>query len=155
MQKNPLIFKKALQILAIKQYSRHELLEKLLQRNFPENEISIVLDHLEKIGYLNDNNYKNSLILSYLRKGFHYRSIPYKLKEKGLHAESEEITNLASENDLSVEKILVTLIEKNRKKSQNSLIRVIISHGHDYRLANEIIKKMKLTDFEEHEIEDI
>lgn len=69
---------KALDLLAVRPLSRKELTRKLAEREIPEAEAEEAADWLEGLGFLNDENYAQSLVRHYSAKGYG----PYRLKEE-------------------------------------------------------------------------
>lgn len=83
----PNAYKTALNLLARREHSRHELQNKLLQKNFPQELIATVLDKLATEGLLNDQRFCEAFIHSRTNKGYGPLRIKEELRQRGIPAE--------------------------------------------------------------------
>jgi len=87
---------KALDLLARREHSRSELLQKLLERGFLENEIINVLDTLKKEGLQSDARFVECYISSRSRKGFGPVRIAMELRARDVE---DELIKLGLQNE--------------------------------------------------------
>lgn len=75
----------AYRYLTIRSRSRSEVAQKLRDREFPPDIISSVIDHLIKLGYLNDEQFARDWAASRVRsRGFGRRRLEQELRIKGI-----------------------------------------------------------------------
>jgi regulatory protein len=75
----------AYRYLTIRPRSRHEVEQKLRDREFPPAIVASVLSHLEQLGYLNDEEFARQWATSRVRmRGFGRRRIEQELRNKGV-----------------------------------------------------------------------
>ncbi len=78
----------AYRFLAIRPRSRQEVERKLRDKEFPLSVISRVIDHLDRLGYVNDREFAGQWARSRVRlRGFGRRRIEQELREKGVDRE--------------------------------------------------------------------
>ncbi|GAB4262485.1 MAG: recombination regulator RecX [Methylomicrobium sp.] len=73
-----------LRLLARREHSRLELLNKLLARGFPRDRIEPVLDDLSERGWLDDGRFAESYVRQRIEKGFGPNRIDYELRQLGI-----------------------------------------------------------------------
>jgi regulatory protein len=91
----------AYRYLAIRPRSRAEVEQKLADREFPQTIVSAVIDHLLRLGYLNDREFARQWAASRTRtRGFGRRRIEQELRLKGVDREliRETLTGLFEES---------------------------------------------------------
>ena len=95
----PSPYQLALEILTRRDYSQHDLEQKLKSKNCDPNEIPNAVSELKKAGYLNDARYAESFIHSRRQKGYGPARISQELRIKGINdeiiAEALQITDNA------------------------------------------------------------
>jgi regulatory protein len=75
----------AYRYLTIRSRSCSELAQKLRDREFPPSIISSVIDHLEKLGYLNDEQFAREWVATRVRsRGLGRRRLEQELRMKGV-----------------------------------------------------------------------
>lgn len=74
----------AINLLSRREYSHHELLQKLSQRSADIERIEQVLDNLTSAGYQNDERFAESFLRSRINRGLGRMRIERELKEKGV-----------------------------------------------------------------------
>jgi len=78
----------AYRYLTIRPRSRHEIDRKLRDREFPPDLVSSVIDHLIKLGYLNDEQFARQWAASRVRnRGYGRRRIEQELRIKGISSD--------------------------------------------------------------------
>lgn len=75
----------AMDLLSRREHSRHELEQKLLQRDFDAEEISQALDRLQQEGLQSDQRYAESYVYLRAQKGFGPLKIEYELRQRGIN----------------------------------------------------------------------
>lgn len=90
-----------MQILGVRDHSRHELRQKLLARGYEEDEIEGALDRLEGYGYLDEAKYAELLVRSHSDRG--RRGLADLLRRKGVDEDVWRplLADLDSEEELS------------------------------------------------------
>ncbi len=79
-----------MRILSRRDYTRHQMEEKLRQKGFVDEDIEEVLDYLEGSNLINDNRYAENFVYFKLKDGYGKRRIEYELKRRGV---KDEIIN--------------------------------------------------------------
>ncbi len=74
----------AINLLSRREYSRHELLQKLSQRSSDNDQIEQVLDKLTEAGYQSDERFAESFLRSRINRGLGQMRIERELKDKGI-----------------------------------------------------------------------
>ena len=86
----------ALRLLARREHSRHELLQKLTRR-YGAAEVQVALDQLEEDGYLSEQRFTASFLRMRVAQGHGLIRIRFDLKQKGVSPEVlEQVLNEAS-----------------------------------------------------------
>lgn len=80
-------YNKAVELLARREHSHYELKNKLLGRDYTEQEIEPALIQLEQENYLSDVRFAESYVRLRVEKGFGARKIKAELYEKGINSE--------------------------------------------------------------------
>ena len=78
------VYNVAVRYLARRDYSRHELLQKLAAKAFGKTEIEHVLDHLAEHGYQSDERFTEMYIRTRLNAGDGPFKIKIALRQKGI-----------------------------------------------------------------------
>ncbi len=92
---NKSILHKSIDLLSRREHSTKELQQKLLQRQFVEDEIEPVISYLIANDYLSDERYAESMYRVRVNKGYGKRFIESELAQKGVN---RTIINLVAEN---------------------------------------------------------
>lgn len=74
----------AINLLSRREYSRHELYQKLIARTPSETYLLQLLDQLAQAGYQSDQRFTESFIRSRINRGLGQMRIERELKEKGI-----------------------------------------------------------------------
>ncbi len=91
-------------ILAIRDHGRAELRTKLLRRGFEEEPVRKVLEELERLGWLNDREYAETLARRELDRGRGLNYIRAKLVRRGVSVEPACAT--PAEEEASLKRLL-------------------------------------------------
>lgn len=78
----------AVGLLARRDYSRHQIKTKLIQKGFELTEIESVLDRCVDNGYLDDDRFAALLLRSHIGKGHGLNKIRQSMMQKGLSKET-------------------------------------------------------------------
>jgi regulatory protein len=115
-------FDSAVRSLSRRNHSRWELKTKLLQKGFPSEEIKSALDHVMKLGYLNDQSFAYDYCRHRLKQSPRGRKLlSVELKKRGLSRNLieqvlDDIYQEFSETDL-----VAGLVEKWRRSKSDEL----------------------------------
>jgi regulatory protein len=93
----------ALSLLALREHSKTELLNKLLVKGFNKDEIAVVLQNLEKNGLQNDERFAENYTLTRSKHGFGPIRIEAELHERGI--ETKIIKKVLAELEITWEKL--------------------------------------------------
>lgn len=74
----------AINLLSRREYSRHELYQKLIARTSSETVLEKILNRLEEAGYQSDLRFSESFLRSRINRGLGKMRIERELKEKGI-----------------------------------------------------------------------
>jgi len=74
----------AINLLSRREYSRHEIFQKLSPRAQDQDELQQVLNRLEELGYQSDQRFAESFLRSRIYRGLGKNRIVRELKEKGI-----------------------------------------------------------------------
>lgn len=74
----------AINLLSRREYSRHELYQKLVARTSSETYLLQLLDHLIESGYQSDQRFTESFLRSRISRGLGLMRIERELREKGI-----------------------------------------------------------------------
>jgi SOS response regulatory protein OraA/RecX len=83
-----MIEKVVLRLLSLKSYSTYELRKKLVRKGFEPQEVEIVLEKFQKLGFLNDQDLAERRVEAYKRRGYGPHRIAGKFKQQGLKPSS-------------------------------------------------------------------
>ena len=77
----------AINLLSRREYSRHEIFQKLSPRAQDQDELQQVLNKLEELGYQSDQRFAESFLRSRIYRGLGKNRIVREMKEKGISLE--------------------------------------------------------------------
>ncbi|MGL6167767.1 MAG: regulatory protein RecX [Fusobacteriaceae bacterium] len=126
-------------LLALKDYFKKILLDKLL-KIYKEKEIILnVLDKVEMKGYIDDYNMAKDYIRTH--KNYGTNKLKFELMKKGIS--NSEISELLEENKETEYEILEKLIEKQKEKPQEKIIMSLMRKGFEYKIIKMILDGRK------------
>ena len=148
-ESNQTALSKALELLSKRSYSKAILKEKLLLRDFEENETSQAIKKLESLGFIDDKKFAENLVREYSEfKRYGRQRIKLKLREKKI---PEEIASEALENiELEIEENnLKELVKKNLNKNKNlsrekrytRTLGFLLRRGFSYELSKKALQE--------------
>jgi regulatory protein len=77
----------AINLLSRREYSRHELFQKLEPRSKDESQVQQLLDKLVEAGYQSDQRFAESFLRSRINRGLGHMRIARELNDKGIDAD--------------------------------------------------------------------
>lgn len=144
-------FNYALNLLSFKPRSKYELVSKLKEKEIKTQNIALVIDKLESLGYLNDLDFANGFTKAKMQKLKGPKYIESELKLK--HIEDEVIKLSLEQYSLKAQwEIVDKIIEKNIdklycypvNKQISKLTSILVSHGFSSNVIND---RLRLIDF--------
>lgn len=88
----------AIHLLSRREHSQKELIQKLLTREFQQDDLTEVIEHLLAKNYLSDERYAESMIRNRVNRGYGWRFIKNELGHKGVN--SSTISAALQEQDI-------------------------------------------------------
>ena len=144
----------ALKLLSIREHSRYELRQKLIQRGFADVAILDVLNNLASLDIQSDLRFTQSYLRMRALRGYGPIRIQQELKEKGINAEI--ISQMMAKCDINWAAQMAVLFRKKFQKiPQNSIEKFKLHRFFYYRGFNSdqiklFFKQMHLT-YEDNE----
>ncbi len=137
--------KKSMDILSRKPVTKNELKNKLHEKGYDESVISVAVQELTELGYLNDYDYA-TLYLDYAtEKCYGKKKIVYELTHKGV--DSDIIYEVLDEHyKPTLEELSDMIFSKygsvdcSDLKTRQRIMRFFVSRGFDFDEANDAIK---------------
>ena len=92
---------RALALLDRRDYSRAELLKKLLEKGEDEAEATAAVDRLEELGFVDDARYAPIVVRHYAAKGYGARRVQQELARRGIPKElwDEAMAQMPAQDD--------------------------------------------------------
>ncbi len=138
-------YNQALAHLARKDYSEYKLKQKLKDKGYEREVIAETINELLEKNYLREDLYIEARVKGFLRKGYSYDVIRYRLSQEFCEASLEEIENIAHEIGLTKDAQLKDLVEKkvridydfvpNKQKLRDRVLRYAGNRGHSISKA--------------------
>lgn len=138
----------ALSLLSVRDYSTAKLTKKLLEKEYPSEEVVETIRWLTDLSYLSDTRYIRSRIKGLARKGYSSYAIQERLKgeDQSLLTSQEEILTILREEGIEKEEILQKVVEKKLKgktelslKEYSKLVRYLIGKGYRYDEIKKVV----------------
>ncbi|MDC1173783.1 regulatory protein RecX [Bacteriovoracaceae bacterium] len=139
----------AIRLLARRDYSRHKLTQKLIDKKFEKEIATDVIQYLIDESYLKEEHYIEARIKGFMHKNYSAHFVMQKLNQENCYPEEEIIEQIFREYNVNSETQILDLIRKklnimsidktNIQKSREKLIRYVLSKGHQYSEANRYI----------------
>lgn len=129
---------KAFALLARKGYFSKELRKKLLEKGYPEEEISALIQELTQRGWLNDQERASRFVEVQRQKGYGAKMIALKLREKAGPIEVELDESEDALIALIQKRYLSKLAEKREK-----VIQALLRRGYSYDLICKALQSLK------------
>ena len=147
---NKSVLNTALRILTRRDHSRFELVRKLKQRGFCQEDIDVAVSSCERFDYINDERTAKVYIRQLKRRGYGKKRIQLELNKKGLKGDPiQQILNESvSERDESegAERILTKNVkrferEKDLQKRRDKMYRFLHTRGFSRDVITNTIKR--------------
>ena len=145
MKSTPSARQVAVSLLAGRDYSRHQIKQKLEAKGFEGSEIETVLDACEQSGYIDDKRFAQSLLRSHIYKGHGPIRIKQAMKLKGLNADL--VTQTINESDCDWFELAKQKAQKKYAdkpvvdyKDKAKRIRFLMGQGFDYEQASGVLE---------------
>ena len=92
---------RAIALLDRRDYSRRELIRKLMEKGEDPTEAEEAVDHLVEIGFVNDSRYSKLLVRHYAAKGYGEGRVKQELSRRGIDKElwDEALTEMPEQDD--------------------------------------------------------
>jgi regulatory protein len=132
--------------LSLRSYPTAELVA-LLEKNLVSSEtIDKIINDCKRYGYLNDKEWIESFVKSETARGVGPQKILYKLRSKGIDANTAEMFLKDNSRDEDVITVLKKLLETkykrfdlNNYKEKNKVINSLLRKGYSYDSINQVI----------------
>ncbi|MGK0367165.1 MAG: regulatory protein [Thermoproteota archaeon] len=138
------IYNYCIKLLSKCDYSIYKITNKLNQKQFPEDQIETVINHLIRKKFINEEGYIRKRVLQFLEKGFSNSAIITKCELENLDVHEMVIEDVRNEIGRPAEDEIKNLINKKLKyktiptdpdqlfKFKQSIARFLQSKGHNY-----------------------
>jgi regulatory protein len=133
-------------ILSSRDYSEYNLRQKLKDKIYSIDEIENAIFEIKSKGYLREDLYACSRIKIFMEKGYSPEYILQKMEQENITICIENINAVFTEYRISQEDQIERLVRKKMQdksdfdiKSENKILRYLISKGHDFSLAKKIM----------------
>lgn len=147
---NKSVLNTALRILTRRDHSRFELVRKLKQRGFCQEDIDVAVSSCERFDYINDERTARVYIRQLKRRGYGKKRIQLELNKKGLKGDpiQQILDESVSERDESegAERILTKNVkrferEKDLHKRRDKMYRFLNTRGFSRDVITNTIKR--------------
>lgn len=139
---------KAIRILTRKDYSIHKLTKKLLDLNFSNDDVSLVINTLVDERFLREDQYIESRVKGFMHKYCSPTFIQQKLSEENCKIEISSIIEIFEEYNYSTSYQIDYLIDKKLRSIKNvdnntypKIMRFLLSKGHNYNESKALLLK--------------
>lgn len=144
-------YQQAIKLIARKDYSRHKLKQKLLDKEFQSHLIDELIELLVEEKYLREDYYKEARIKGMINKGYHPNYIHQKMYQEKCPVTDQEIEEVLLECNTNEESLLSDLIKKKYRimdsldesksdqQKREKILRFVASKGHCPHQARNII----------------
>lgn len=133
-------------ILTLRDYSEHQLREKLKVKKYSIDEIDSALNEIRNKGYLREDLYASARIKIFMEKGYSPEYISQKMAQENINVTNETIDAVFTEYQFSPENQIERLVRKKIQgktdfdfKSESKILRYLISKGHDFSTSKKIM----------------
>ena len=148
-------YHQALKYLAIKDYTRKQIKDKLLAKDYDEKQIEVILRLLEEKDLVNDKTFAKEFISHSSSRQMGFRKVLIKLKEKGIPEDILDTLKDMYSFDNELKKAIdlgMKLVSGNKTKSKQALRRKISDklffNGFDYEVVQAAIEAVEFEDDE-------
>lgn len=146
------VFNTAIRLLARRDHSEYELIQKLKQRGFETDVIARVISECARLNYLNDERTAEVFIRQFKRKGYGKKRIQIELNRKGL--KGKRITDILykSVSESDEREAAKRVLKKNKKKFEgendplkrrDKIYRLLYTKGISEGIINDLVQKFR------------
>ena len=152
MMRKKTAYNKALDLLAIQDYSKDKLTKKLLKNGYELHEVNHVMETLEKNSLLNERRMSECKIKSLIQKGYGPEFIRQSLDNNHLQYDECQIEEAYETVGINADQQIAQLLEKKFKhakdwdltddsgyKTKQKILRFLLSKGHDPEKCEEAV----------------
>jgi regulatory protein len=145
-------FKYSLKLIEMKDYTIHEIRNKLTLKSYSEQTIEKVVGKLEELGFLNDNKFSERYLHdSLLIKKHGIKKIAYNLKQKGIS--QEKIDSIEVNYDIQYDNAYILAAKKYKQLEgkiniKEKIFRFLVTKGYDFDIAKKVCEKILNNDEE-------
>lgn len=142
-------------LLSMRDYSEFKLREKLREKGYPQEIVSVTIAEMKNFGFIKEDYYRQSKIKMRLKQGKAARFIREELKQEKISVTEEHLEealldlNLSQEsilNDLLLKKTrnidLATLDFESKQKLERKVIGNLVRLGHDFNSIKKNLDRM-------------
>jgi regulatory protein len=140
----------AIRLLTKRNYSKAKLIQKLKQKEYTPTEIEEAVSEVIAKRYLKEDEYIESRIKNFMRRGDSPARIQQKLSGEGCHAELETVLSIFKEYEFTSNDQLGQLIEKKLRSTPKDLVdfpkkqkilQFLASRGHSREAAQSALEQ--------------
>ena len=134
----------AIYLLSRQMYTAAIIGDKLMQKDYSSKDTELVIQEMQKLGYINDINYADVYFRNLISQGNHgYFGIKQRLQRKKLP--EKEITRVMSALDTTVETNIALKFVKAQTNisSQEKIVRMMQNRGFRWEAISEVLRKFK------------
>jgi regulatory protein len=138
-----------LKILSSRDYSEHQLREKLAGKQHSLDEIDFAINEIKSRGFLREEAYSEIRIKGLMTRGYSPDYIQQKLAEEHLSVTTETIDSVFTEYRLTPEDQIDRLVRKKIQgksdldyNQQSKVLRYLLSKGHDFGNSKKVLKNI-------------
>jgi regulatory protein len=139
-------FKYSLKLIEMKDYTIHEIKNKLCFKSYSEQTIEKVVGKLEELGFLNDNKFSERYLHdSLLIKKYGINKIVYNLKQKGIS--QTDVNLIEASYDVQYNNAYI-LADKKYKQLEGKInvkekiFRFLVTKGYDFDIAKKVCENI-------------
>lgn len=137
-KEKPSIDVKAYSLLARRSYFSKQLILKLREKEYPDEEINPLIEKLTERGWLNDQELAERYVQKKIEQGYGSSVIAFRLREKAGNVQVDVEPS---------EEALFAFVKKRYKKDlpgkKNKVIRALLLRGHSYDLINKVLHSIR------------
>lgn len=136
-------------IISARDYSEHQLREKLSQRQYSTDVIESAIDEIKRKGYLRESVYAEARVKASMQKGYSPEYIRQKMAQENIQVTDQEIDAVFAEYRTSPDDQIERLVRKKMAgktefdyEGETKILRYLLTKGHDYDASKKVLKKI-------------
>ncbi|TNF25224.1 MAG: hypothetical protein EP319_16755 [Deltaproteobacteria bacterium] len=149
----------AIRLLARKDYSRHKMEKKLIEKGFDRALAKEVVSELIEKRFLREELYVESRVKGLIRKGWSYEKVIHHLEQEKCPIDSSMIDEIIGESGIDTDEILMHQIQKKwgsqlfgeeltfeqKQKKKEKVLRYLVSKGHHFSESKAALERFLST----------